>query len=63
MNTEETVRKILREIADNTSGATISVDNVGLINSSDVRINPATEDKQDNILAELQSGLRCNIVI
>lgn len=47
MNTEETVRKILREIADNTSGATITVDNVGLKNATDVRINPSTEEKQD----------------
>lgn len=55
MNTEETVRKILREIADNTSGATLSVGNVGLTNTSDVRINPATEDKQNSTLAELQT--------
>lgn len=53
MNTEETVRKILREIADNTSGATLSVGNVGLTNASDVRINPSTEEKQDDIIVEI----------
>lgn len=39
---------------DISSNISATVDNVGLIDTSDTHIDPATEDKQDDIITELQ---------
>jgi hypothetical protein len=33
----------------------VNIGNVGLVNTSEVEVNPATEDKQDDVIAQLET--------